>query len=114
MCDEWRDYQTFKDWALSNGYADDLQIDRIDNDGNYEPSNCRWVTRVVNVNNSSHNRFIEVNGKRQSSADWAREIGISYAGMKRRLRAGWSEEKAATTPVRRWPIQIEGYDTYGP
>ena len=53
ICDEWRDdVKKFYDWAISNGYSDDLSIDRINNDGNYEPSNCRWTTRSVQTRNT--------------------------------------------------------------
>ena len=51
VCDEWLDYLAFKAWALSHGYRDDLTIDRIDVNGNYEPSNCRWATYKVQVRN---------------------------------------------------------------
>ena len=51
VCEEWHTYTIFRDWALYNGYADDLSIDRINNDGNYEPSNCRWATPIVQANN---------------------------------------------------------------
>lgn len=52
MCDEWlHSFRSFYEWCISNGYRKDLEIDRIDNDGNYEPGNCRFVTRMVNVNN---------------------------------------------------------------
>jgi hypothetical protein len=51
LCDEWLDVQNFWDWAMSNGYSDELSIDRIDNDGNYEPNNCRWVGDTIQARN---------------------------------------------------------------
>jgi hypothetical protein len=53
VCDEWMEFVLFKDWALSNGYDESLSIDRIDNNGNYEPSNCRWTTRAVQSRNQN-------------------------------------------------------------
>jgi hypothetical protein len=59
VCEGWEDFATFKDWALANGYKRGLEIDRIDNDGNYEPGNCRFVTKPVNTRNSSKAKLTE-------------------------------------------------------
>lgn len=58
VCEEWlHDFKGFMSWSMSNGYTDELQIDRIDGDGNYEPSNCRFVTCVENIHNKKSNKL---------------------------------------------------------
>lgn len=102
ICDEWKnDFQAFYDWAMSNGYADNLTIDRIDNNGNYEPSNCRWVAMDVQANNSRHCRNIEFNGEVHSLSEWARITGIPRYTLNNRINQyGWSIEDALTRPNR--------------
>jgi hypothetical protein len=99
VCDEWRDdVNSFIQWGEKD-YKPGLQIDRIDNDGNYEPENCRWVSNKENSNNKRTNKYITFKGKIQTQAQWARELDINEETFAGRLRAGWSEEKAITTPV---------------
>ncbi len=76
ICPEWHDYMTFKKWALSNGYNDTLTIDRIDVNGNYEPSNCRWVTMKVQANNTRGNHYISLEGVTKTRTQWAELFGI--------------------------------------
>lgn len=98
MCDEWlHDKTRFFEWAFSNGYRDNLTIDRIDCSGNYEPSNCRWVSQKVQQNNRSNNRHIEFNGESHTMAEWSEITGIKEATIHARLKRGWSVEKAIAT-----------------
>lgn len=102
MCNQWlgeTGFVNFLDWALKNGYSEELTIDRIDNNGNYCPENCRWVTSLIQNNNSRHVKFIEYNGKRKSISEWARIIGISRDSLSKRLNTGWSIDKALSTPI---------------
>lgn len=97
----WDDINTFMEWALNNGWEKGLQLDRINNDGNYEPKNCRFVTQQENANNRRNNRFIEYNGKRQTVQQWANEIGVSSGTLRRRIDIyGYSIEAALTKPAK--------------
>ena len=102
VCEAWEDFTTFEAWALSNGYADNLSIDRIDNDGDYCPENCRWTTGKRQANNRSSNHYLEFNGERKTIADWADATGISQSVIIARLRIGWSVERALTQEKRAW------------
>lgn len=99
VCDEWQnDYIAFRDWALQNGYAEGLSIDRIDVNGNYEPSNCRWVTDKVQANNKTTNRFIEYKGETHTLQQWSEILGVSVGRLFHRLdKMGWSVEKTFET-----------------
>lgn len=99
ICDEWNDYKKFKEWAETHGYQEGLQIDRIDVNGNYEPSNCRWVGVITNANNKRNNRYIEYNGIIKTMSEWAREYNIKPATLWARLNKGWSVEKALSQKV---------------
>ena len=77
VCEDWHDAKAFCEWALANGYKEGLQLDRINNDGNYEPSNCRWVTPKENSRNRRNTRYLTVNGETKSVAEWCETIDVS-------------------------------------
>jgi len=102
VCAEWHNAEKFINWALASGWEKGLSIDRIDNDGNYEPSNCRWATRKEQQRNRRNNRLIVFNGKTQCLADWAEEVGMDFATLWHRLyHFHWPIERAFTEPARR-------------
>jgi hypothetical protein len=99
ICDEWLN-------SFSRFYEDigprpslDHEIDRIDNDGNYEPSNCRWAVPEQQTLNRRGNRRIEYGGKRLTVVEWARRCGMRHNTLSYRLDHGWSVESALTVPV---------------
>ena len=101
VCPEWlNDFSAFREWAISSGYQDNLTLDRIDVNGNYEPSNCRWATAEEQQNNKRNNRNLKFNGETHTVTEWAGIIGIKRATLFHRLDAGWSVEQALTKPLR--------------
>lgn len=101
MAKEWWEFEPFRDWALANGYQDDLWIDRRDNDDHYVPENCHWVTPAENLRNKRTNRWLEAFGERKIMIDWSEDSRcvVSYKTLTGRIRAGWDHEAALTTPL---------------
>lgn len=100
VCDEWHDFLAFRTWALKNGYEDELTIDRVDSDGNYEPANCRWVDIRTQANNRSNNRLLVYKGKEYTATELAEAHGMSPRTIYNRLRLGWSVNEIVKTPER--------------
>lgn len=77
VCDEWLEFKNFHNWAITHGYQDGLTLDRIDNYGNYEPTNCQWVDSKENKKRQRNTRYIVINGISKSVSDWCRTLKIS-------------------------------------
>ena len=98
LCEEWNDFSIFQQWAETTGYHDDLTLDRIDVNGNYEPSNCKWSTWEEQENNRRNNRLLTYKDKTQTISQWAKEFNLPYFTLVARLdRLNWDIEKALTT-----------------
>lgn len=95
----WHSCKVFIEWAINNGYNDNLSLERINNDGNYEPSNCKWATRKEQCQNRRNNKRIMYNGENLTISEWNRRLGGSSSLITNRLKAGWDEIKAVSTPV---------------
>lgn len=102
VCDEWIDENgstNFINWALSNGYSNNLTLDRIDNDKGYSPQNCRWVDNRTQQRNKRTNRLIDYQNETHCLKEWSEILNIKYTTLQTRLRNGWSVEKAFQTPI---------------
>ena len=98
VCDEWLGefgFEKFYQWSLANGFQPNLSLDRIDVDGDYEPSNCRWITCKEQAINRRTTHFIMYKGEVHSVSDWAKILGINRSTLSKRINEyGMSLEKA--------------------
>lgn len=99
VCDEWQDAKPFLDWSIQNGYKEGLQLDRIDNDGDYSPENCRWVTPKENARNRATTIFYNFNGEMLTLGEISKITGIKEQTMRTRIQRGWDFKKATTKKV---------------
>lgn len=101
ICDEWlNNKEDFFEWSIQNGYKEGLSIDRIDNDKDYSPENCRWVTLKENNQNRRSSIFYTINGETKNLQQWCNEYGVSRSMVNRRLSLGWNILEALTKPKR--------------
>ena len=100
VCQEWHDSVAFINWALSNGYSDGLQLDRVDTNGDYEPNNCRFITCKENNRNKRNNHVLTINGETMTVTGWAEKSGVKRKTIFERLKRGWSEYDAVFKEVR--------------
>jgi len=99
VCDRW--LESFTNFLEDMGECPSgMSIERIDVDGHYEPSNCKWATLDEQANNKTNTHYLELNGKKMSIAQWARELGVKNVTIQNRLRYGWTIERTLTTPAR--------------
>ena len=101
VCDEWNEYENFKLWATENGYEVGLSIDRIDTNGNYEPSNCRWVTWKTQTRNRRNSTAVTINGETHSVPEWSEISGIKYCTLWERYIVGNFEKEVFLRPVQK-------------
>lgn len=100
VCDEWNNnFLVFREWALSNGYKEGLSIDRIDNNGNYEPNNCRWTTLTEQARNRRNTKYITYKGQTKSLAEWCEILKLPPSTIGWRIRKWKDIERAFEEPI---------------
>jgi len=110
VCDEWKnDYKSFRTWAFDNGYIANLPhgemtLDRINVNGNYEPSNCRWISNKKQQNNKRYNATYEYKGETFTLAEWSEKLGICYKTLQKRIDK-WGVERAFSEPLHKEPYK---------
>lgn len=101
VCEEWQEFIPFYEWAMENGYEEHLTLDRVDNNQNYSPSNCRWATRKEQANNKSNTVLCRLHDMEYTISQLSDISGISRNTLYNRIFVyGWSVEKAVSVPVR--------------
>lgn len=99
VCNEWSVFENFRDWALANGYAEGLTIERKDVNGSYCPENCEWITLAEQARNRRTTKWVEYCGRKMSLAEAAEIAKLPYKQVHFRIKHGWSIEKALSEPL---------------
>ena len=94
VCENWRSYENFKNWSLKNGYAENLTIDRINNDLGYCPENCRWVTPAQQNRNQRTNIRVKIGNSDLILKDWCKILGLKYDSVRWDIKKGLTPEEA--------------------
>lgn len=94
VCPEWREYEVFRDWAMANGYRDDLTIERKNIDGDYCPENCSWISQAAQTRNTRRCIFVTHDGVTATVGEWADRLGIPRSTVYYRIQKGASPEEA--------------------
>lgn len=99
VCEEWHDFLSFKKWVDETKPDGEYTIDRIDNNSDYSPTNCRWASCVEQANNRRSNIMLEYNGEVHDLTEWSKLLGFDYKRVHNRMyKLGWTFEKAIITP----------------
>lgn len=115
VCDEWRkNFSLFRSWALSNGYQEGLTIERIDNNGNYCPDNCKWIPKSEQPKNRRNCHLITFNGKTQTLSEWSRELHVDRECVrnKEKILGDWTLalEAVLNSPKHKERVKIKNDD----
>lgn len=100
ICEEWNQFDSFYNWAVCNGYSDDLTLDRIDVNQGYSPENCRWISQKEQCNNTRRNIKVSIDGEVKTLKQWSKINGLNYGTVSSRIKRGWTPIEALTSPVR--------------
>lgn len=93
VCSEWSDFMTFYNWAMANGYKNNLSIERENVNGNYEPTNCSWITLKDQARNKRNSLFFTYKGEKKTLTEWSEILGLKYSTLRMKLRNGETLEK---------------------
>lgn len=97
ICQKWLNFENFYKWSIDNNFKEGLSLDRINNNGNYEPANCRWTDTVTQNRNKGNNHYLTYNGKTHCLSEWEE---ITNLPVRNRFYKGWSLERVFCTPKK--------------
>lgn len=87
----WEDWRSFREWALANGYKEGLTLDRIDVNGDYEPSNCRWIPQAEQMRNTRKTRYLTYQNETKPLIEWCEILNVRFGTAATRVARGWSD-----------------------